>query len=351
MPLMIQIIASPEGEAVTELTASFPESGGTIGRSAGSSLQLTDSRRIISGTHAVIERQGEKYHIKDVSRNGLFINDSKKAVGKSNFSVISDGDVLTIGEYRLLVSSFDLDEPANKSTKRQTNNLSYSSSEDPFSGEAHFDSVFEHKDDPFVGRVEPTVDDDVSTEIVLSVEGDPFDDGTTVSKQNTSNPPQVDEHDPFSDDPFKEDSHLEDYVKSDISSKQNNNLEKEVNNQQQEPIPKPIVADQPVSNEPVMLPDTNHKGRRQHQSDLQAVVFRSLEAALHRFLKEISPEHLESLFNDYYEPGLFKRKPDYWKLYKKHFSRMAKDEDYHLKFKAYFVENYKRMSSQKGGDE
>ena len=106
MPLSIRIISSPDGESIAEWNQAFPEDGGDIGRAFGNTLQLSDASREISGTHAIIRKNSRGYQIADNSTNGLFINGSDKPLGNGNQSTLSDGDVLDIGRYRLLVSCF-----------------------------------------------------------------------------------------------------------------------------------------------------------------------------------------------------------------------------------------------------
>jgi type VI secretion system protein ImpI len=82
----------------------FPACGGTIGRSLSCDWALPDSKRFISSQHAMIDYQGGAYYLVDLSRNGVFINDSDIAVGKGNPQRLFDGDILRIGEFKISIA-------------------------------------------------------------------------------------------------------------------------------------------------------------------------------------------------------------------------------------------------------
>ena len=74
---------APEGESVT------------IGRSPECGIFLDDVT--VSRKHAVLEQQGERWHIRDLgSLNGTFVN--RERVDDAQ---LEDGDELQIGKYRL----------------------------------------------------------------------------------------------------------------------------------------------------------------------------------------------------------------------------------------------------------
>ena len=56
----------------------------------------------------IIWEKGE-FLVKDTSTNGLFLNGSDFPIGKNNFSSLSDGDSLRMGEYNMQVSLENLD--------------------------------------------------------------------------------------------------------------------------------------------------------------------------------------------------------------------------------------------------
>ncbi len=81
----------------------FDQQGGTIGRAETSDWHLPDPERVVSGSHARIDKRGSDFYITDLSTNGLFLNRSVDAVGIDNTQPLSDGDFLTLGEYEIEV--------------------------------------------------------------------------------------------------------------------------------------------------------------------------------------------------------------------------------------------------------
>ena len=75
----------------------------SIGRGPENDLVLPDPDRMISKTHCVVENQGGNVVVVDVSTNGTFLNYGKQALGRVA-TPLSDGDVLSLGPYELVVS-------------------------------------------------------------------------------------------------------------------------------------------------------------------------------------------------------------------------------------------------------
>lgn len=101
---------------------SFDEMGGTIGRKPSNDFVLLDPERYISGKHATIEFKSGQFYITDTSTNGIFINDSKTAIGRGKSAEILNGDKITIGTYQLLahVASQLEEKPADMDIAPQT---------------------------------------------------------------------------------------------------------------------------------------------------------------------------------------------------------------------------------------
>lgn len=85
----------------------FDETGGVIGRARRSDWVLPDPERFVSGTHAEISFDGERFYITDVSTNGLFLNDSSVPLGKGGRWPISNGDRIALGDFELLAQIED----------------------------------------------------------------------------------------------------------------------------------------------------------------------------------------------------------------------------------------------------
>ncbi|MGI9284565.1 MAG: type VI secretion system-associated FHA domain protein TagH [Pseudomonadales bacterium] len=115
----------------------FSTAGGTLGRVVDNTWVLPDPERFLSSTHAQILYQSGGFHIKDTSTNGVFINQSKKPLGKGNSVKLNEGDVFRCGEYEFIV-------------RIDTEAATPAPDSDPFAFE-----LFEQRDiDPFGGSGE-----------------------------------------------------------------------------------------------------------------------------------------------------------------------------------------------------
>lgn len=74
-----------------------------LGRAESCDWILPDPERVVSSVHAELIRFGEDYLIRDLSTNGLFINRSVTPVGNGNEIKLNDNDIITFGEYEILV--------------------------------------------------------------------------------------------------------------------------------------------------------------------------------------------------------------------------------------------------------
>lgn len=71
---------------------------------------LPDADRILSGLHCRIQWLDGRYLLTDTSQNGVFVNGSPDRVECGASVVLSDGDVLGLGDYELAVSIGQADE-------------------------------------------------------------------------------------------------------------------------------------------------------------------------------------------------------------------------------------------------
>ncbi len=109
--LTFTVIAQPDDETLVDQVMTLPEQGGDIGRSDSCDICLPDSRRQISRRHVEIVSQGGHYFARDWSSNGLKINEEILIRGVEGQRQLSDGDILSIGLYRLLVSKPEAVQP------------------------------------------------------------------------------------------------------------------------------------------------------------------------------------------------------------------------------------------------
>ena len=104
MSLILKILKTPPNVSMNDTEIHF-ENGGSIGRGVSNTLALQDPDRYLSSAHALItknEKTGD-FIITDTSTNGVFINGSKKPMGKTNKAPLKSGDILKMGLYEMRV--------------------------------------------------------------------------------------------------------------------------------------------------------------------------------------------------------------------------------------------------------
>lgn len=104
MALRLRIVSEQRRSLGGRSSVVFGVTGGTLGRSADNDWVLPDPRRYLSGCHARVHFRQGTWHIEDLSTNGVFLNDSDRAIGKQNQQRLADGDLLRIGEFEMLVT-------------------------------------------------------------------------------------------------------------------------------------------------------------------------------------------------------------------------------------------------------
>ncbi|MBE8168243.1 MAG: hypothetical protein HAW66_07735, partial [Shewanella sp.] len=82
---------------------------------------------------------------------------------------------------------------------------------------------------------------------------------------------------------------------------------------------------------------------RHVEEQMKAQTDTAIEMAISRLLKEMSPEYIESMFNDISSPSLFSGKPKYWEMYKRYFDRQQQNRDWQVKFHAYFQDSLRQQ--------
>jgi type VI secretion system protein len=102
MKLFLSVI-SAEASLVRSSSITLDQEGATLGRREDNRLVLPDTKRYISGHHAVIEYRAPDYFITDTSANGVLINSSLTPLGKGNSAKLNDGDQIHIGDYTIAV--------------------------------------------------------------------------------------------------------------------------------------------------------------------------------------------------------------------------------------------------------
>ncbi len=314
MSLSMKIIRSPSDESISEWVKTFPKDGGDIGRAFGNTFRLSDSSQIVSNKHAKIIPIEGGYKVFDTSKNGLFINDSETPLGKNNATMLSDGDVLAVGEYLLLVSLFNPYE----------NNIDDVSADENI---LRVDPIF--ADDPF-----HKLDSEKSVVMTAAEINDEPDEERECHESI--------EHDVFED---------EEADKAEVE----NNFNIEFSNTKDNPFEEPsfrTTSETSFDENCVKLKQPHRRMLVEHKTDEERFVQyseKSIEIALNHLFKDIDPDKFEELFKDLAGTSLFGTKYKYWSMYKKYLSTLIENRDLHIKFNAYYQEAIKIQISLDGG--
>lgn len=88
---------------MSPIEAVFDEQGGTLGRSSGNHLVLTDNEKVVSGEHGTITYENGSYYYIDTSLNGTRVTNRNQRIHHEKIR-LSDDDKLQVGEYHLVLS-------------------------------------------------------------------------------------------------------------------------------------------------------------------------------------------------------------------------------------------------------
>ncbi|MCM2312162.1 MAG: type VI secretion system-associated FHA domain protein TagH, partial [Steroidobacteraceae bacterium] len=104
MAIKLRVISDHYRQLGEQRSRVFGVNGGSIGRAPDNDWVLPDPGRVVSGHHCEIEYRGGSYWLKDVSTNGVFINESEEPASTLGPVVLRDGDRLRVGDYEIVVS-------------------------------------------------------------------------------------------------------------------------------------------------------------------------------------------------------------------------------------------------------
>jgi len=133
MPLRLTISQGSGGERQTK---TITQGSLSIGRAAGNDWVLEDPEHHLSRTHCMIAFEGGNYWLVDMSTNGMQINGSREVTARDSRTVLTDGDVIQLGSYRMEVAEVAA-RAAGPSTFGASNFLSERA--DPFAGDGDHD--------------------------------------------------------------------------------------------------------------------------------------------------------------------------------------------------------------------
>ena len=103
MNLTLKVISHQNETLGDAASKSFDEQGGSFGRSADNAWVVPDDSRVVSGQHGMIFFEDGNFHLMDISKNGIYLNDNSSPLGKGQVTVLQVGDVLAFGDYQVQV--------------------------------------------------------------------------------------------------------------------------------------------------------------------------------------------------------------------------------------------------------
>lgn len=102
MPAILSVISYKGASPTSAATASFDQTGGSLGRSPENQLVLPDPDRFVSRKHAELKFDNGTYHYSDLSAGGsYFVN--RDVMLQNDTLVLQDGDIVRVGEYELFI--------------------------------------------------------------------------------------------------------------------------------------------------------------------------------------------------------------------------------------------------------
>jgi type VI secretion system protein ImpI len=113
MALRLMIVSAHRESMGGAYIQEFKACGGSIGRSLECDWPLPDSKRYLSSKHAMIDYRACCYYLVDLSRNGIYINNSAAPVGSGNPQRLFDGDKIRMGEYEMHVAIIEEEASIN----------------------------------------------------------------------------------------------------------------------------------------------------------------------------------------------------------------------------------------------
>jgi type VI secretion system protein len=114
MTLRLRVVSDQRRSLGDRASIVFAVDGGTIGRSADNDWVLPDPLRYVSAHHARVEYRNGRFYLKDVSTNGVFVNDEPEPLARRGTEgyPIRNGDVIRVGDYQIVAAvDSDIEQP------------------------------------------------------------------------------------------------------------------------------------------------------------------------------------------------------------------------------------------------
>ena len=106
MTLRLRVVSDQRRSLGDRSNAVFTPAGGTIGRSADNDWVLPDPLRYVSAHHARVEFRNGRYFLRDLSTNGVFVNDEAEALSRRSPDgyQLRNGDMIRVGDYQIVAA-------------------------------------------------------------------------------------------------------------------------------------------------------------------------------------------------------------------------------------------------------
>lgn len=155
MAIEISIINSPSNVDVGQSSHTFPDSGGTLGRSSDNFWVLNDPNKYMSSVHAKIACVAEQYFLTDLSTNGTFINGASEPIGNGNQIILNEGDRFTISDYEFVANISNGTDNANlfQGTNNSDPFADFSGVSTPAPEQDDFNAFGSSNNDPFASGI------------------------------------------------------------------------------------------------------------------------------------------------------------------------------------------------------
>ncbi len=332
MAITIQLTEIPLNESVPNRIVTLPKQGGNFGSAFDCDIQLPDRTGQVAAKHGFFVSKKDKMIIQ--AYGGLSITIQGVALAPGKNAAIEDGTIIGVADYIMLVSVI-----INNDDKDDNNDIISEPNQD-------FKAYFSHN----------SIDEeDFDDTIVMIDKTDGMVKGQTMTQDKTPHfaSSGVFSDDPFEDDPFKdEDISLnvdEEVFVDDIDS-----VETYVSDENDSDdidvilMKKSLIktvdreGEQSNSNEGnkqisqlVSLLENQITSNNEQQSK----IFQVIDKTLSTFINEFSPAHLEDVFDDFGTPFFVQKEKQYWRSYRKSFTRRLDKGEYHRLFKALLLEN------------
>ncbi|MCJ8295623.1 MAG: hypothetical protein MJK15_14560 [Colwellia sp.] len=343
MSITIQLTEIPANESVPNRIVTLSETGGTFGSAFDCDIQLPDRSGQVAAKHGCFVAYKDKMMIHAFAGLSISIQGVPLAPGKR--AEIEDGSVIGIADYILLVSVV-----TNLDSEQDNNDIEIEPDKD-------YQAYFTHSS---------LDEDDLEDTIVMLDDNDGRIKGQTMTQDKT---PHFAASGVFSDDPFEDDPFKDEEISFNVNEQTSS--EEELFVKETESFETFIAQESDDDDTDVILMNKNliktsgqginHSNDDKSQeikqlvtllekqivnnNDQQSKIFQAIDKTLTTFINEFSPEHLEDVFDDFGTPFFIQKEKQYWRSYRKSFTRRLDKGEYHRMFKALLLENMQGNST------